>query len=118
MFNVLKPRRPNFSYKVVGDTVVVTVSIPPRDKKRRVPTSVTDPDVEMYMETENIPFGALLSGPGYAVSNGTTNRAFHEGAWTYKLRDLRVGKKPTTVRKPVKSSKTSSSKIKSSKKTK
>ena len=110
MFNILKPKRPKFSHEISMDTVVVTVDIPPRNKKRRVATSVSDTDAKLYMETENISFGDLLTGPGYTVSNGTSSPEFYSGVWVYKLRDLRVGKKPIPVRKSVKTSKTKSSK--------
>lgn len=102
MFNeVLKPLRPSFDNEKYSDNIIITVTVPPKDKKRRKATTITDKDVKLYMDSEGITYGPLIEAPAYKVSNATVEEERHTGKWVYKLRDLRVQtKKQEVKRKP------------------
>lgn len=95
----LKPLKPRLEIEETTDRVKVTVTLKPRDKKRRTATNITESDLRVFLEAAGVAAGKLHEGP----SGPTTNQNIESDIvteWTFHKRDLRVKstppKSPTT----------------------
>ncbi len=89
----LKPIKPDFSINETTDYIEVSVTLKPRDKKRRLVTQISDDDIKLYVEATGLSMGRLVERPDGTFNNlnNNTNRV---GVWKFKKKDLRVKSSP------------------------
>ena len=106
---VLKPLKPEFKIDETTDFVKVSVTLKPRDKKRRKATNVTEGDIRLYLDAAGVSAGLSVDTPAESVSNSNIDFDWTT-EWTFKKRDLRVKSTPPKspqTRKTTTKSKTS-----------
>ena len=89
----LKPLKPEFKIDETTDFVKVSVTLKPRDKKRREATNVTEGDIRLYLDAAGVSAGKSVETPAESVSNSNIDSDWTT-EWTFKKRDLRVKSEP------------------------
>jgi len=91
--NQLKPLKPGFSINETTDYIEVSVTLKPRDKKRRTVTQIVDNDIKVYVEAAGLAIGALVERPSGTFNNQNSDTK-KVGVWKFKKKDLRVKSTP------------------------
>ena len=89
----LKPLKPEFKIDETTDLVKVSVTLKPRDKKRRKATSISESDIRLYLDAAGVAAGQSVETPPDSVSNSNIDSNWTT-EWTFKKRDLRVKSTP------------------------
>ena len=90
---ILKPLKPELKIDETTDFVKVSVTLKPRDKKRRMATSISEADIRLFLEAAGVAAGQSVEVPANSISNLNIDSDWTTD-WTFKKRDLRVKSTP------------------------
>ena len=94
----LKPFKPRLEIEETTDRIKVTVTLKPRDKKRRKTTRVTEEDVRLFLEASGLTAGKLHESPTGPLNNQNIE-AETITEWSFHKKDLRVKSTPPSASK-------------------
>ncbi len=89
----LKPFKPRLEIEETTDRIKVTVTLKPRDKKRRMTTRVTEEDIRLFLEASGVAAGKAHEVPNNPASNQNIDIETST-EWTFHKKDLRIKSSP------------------------
>ena len=94
----LKPFKPRLEIEETTDRIKVTVTLKPRDKKRRKTTKVTEEDIRLFLEVSGLTAGKLHEPPS-GPSNNQNIETEATTEWVFHKKDLRIKSTPPSASK-------------------